>query len=55
MISFRFSKGQNRLEVSHYPAGVYLIKIHPDENVIIKTFVKKSVVNYLKPHSIYAK
>lgn len=39
--SFNVSNNQSRLDVSHFPAGIYLVRIHLDENYNLKKFAKQ--------------
>lgn len=39
--SFSLNQHQKRLGVSHFPTGVYIVRIHSGENQIIKKFVKR--------------
>ena len=39
--SFYLDKNQNRLDVSHLPRGIYLLRIQSDQNHIMKKFVKQ--------------
>lgn len=41
MKSFSNNVNQNRLDVSHFPAGVYLVRIQSEGNHILKKFVKQ--------------
>jgi streptogramin lyase len=39
--SFNIGNNQNQLDVSHLPAGIYLVRIQSNENQIVKKFVKQ--------------
>jgi len=39
--TFSLNQKQTRMDVSNFPTGVYLIRIHSDENHVMKKFVKQ--------------
>jgi hypothetical protein len=41
MKSFSWSNDQNRLDVSDFPAGVYLVRIQSGDKFVLKKFVKQ--------------